>query len=142
MPVDVACSSGARFFEKIGYTQHNVEEMDGYLTLVGPGKVKQAVHVKVYRTSLEHFAAVYPQKKICRPLGVINLRNTCVERLQGDPEIAGFTVRQRGYDTTTCITFICEAPREIDAWLAAFASCTSPTVHQTSLPSVLEDEES
>lgn len=142
MPVDVARSSSTSFFDKkMDYNYHNLEEMDGYMTLIGPGNHQQPVHVKVYRTSLEHFAAIYPQKKVCRPLGVINLRNTCVERLS-DPDQAGFTVRERGFDTSMCLTFICECPRELDSWLAAFTSLSSPTLHQTSLPSVMEDEES
>ncbi|XP_046382898.1 uncharacterized protein LOC124153646 [Ischnura elegans] len=143
----------------------NPELMSGSLTLVGPGnKHSQSVQVKVYRTSLEHFAVIYPQKKVCRPLGVLNLRNAHVERLcdtvlpssvgncpkpvdlkktsQGDR--MGFVVRQRGFDSPFCLTFLLEGPstspfaatlsggafpqravqkdlnRDLEQWMAAF----------------------
>ncbi|KAB0796514.1 hypothetical protein PPYR_10575 [Photinus pyralis] len=116
------------------------EIQSGSLTLIAMNGRRQGVNVKVYRTSLEHFAVLYPQKKICRPLGVINLRHTTVENL--NDKQAGFKVRQLGYDTPMSLTFLCESPREIDTWLAAFTSRCSPTLrHQSSLPIVEEDEE-
>ncbi|KAF5300005.1 hypothetical protein FQR65_LT09261 [Abscondita terminalis] len=100
------------------------EIKSGSLTLIAMNGRRQGVNVKVYRTSLEHFAVLYPQKKICRPLG------------------AGFKVRQQGYDTPMTLTFLCESPRELDTWLVAFTSRCSPTLrHQSSLPIVEEDEE-
>lgn len=143
MPADVASCSRSPFLQKeVDFGYHtNPEMMSGYMTLLGPGKHRQPVHVKVYRTSLEHFAVVCPQKKVCRPLGVLNLRNTVVERLPADTKQAGFLIRQRGFDTPMCLTFIAENPREMDDWIVAFTSRGSPTLHQSSLPSVKEDEE-
>uniref|UniRef100_A0A1B6HB31 PH domain-containing protein n=1 Tax=Homalodisca liturata TaxID=320908 RepID=A0A1B6HB31_9HEMI len=145
MPADVASCSRTPFLQKevdYGYYNHpNPEMMSGYMTLLGPGKHRQPVHVKVYRTSLEHFAVVCPQKKVCRPLGVLNLRNTLVERLPAESKQPGFVVRQRGFDTPMCLTFIAENPRDLDDWIVAFTSRSSPTLHQSSLPIVEEDEE-
>lgn len=118
--------------------------------------------MKVYRTSLEHFAVVYPQKKVCRPLGVLNLRNTRVERLSSDVSrnpltnalgdikirgrsrdepLAGFIVRQRGFDTPNCLTFISESPKDVDSWVKAFTAQQTATLHAPPLPMVEEDEE-
>lgn len=141
MPADVATCSRTPFLQNMDYGCRNPEEMSGYMTLIGPAKQKQPVHVKVYRTSLEHFAVVCPQKKVCRPLGVINLRNTCLEPLATETKQPGFVVRQRGFDTPMCLTFISESPRDLDSWIVAFTSRSSPTLHQSSLPIVEEDEE-
>lgn len=142
MPADVASCSRDAFLQKdMNYGYHSPETMSGYMTLVGPGKHRQLVHVKVYRTSLEHFAIVYPPKKVCRPLGVLNLRNTCVEPLPSDVKQPGFVVRQRGFDTPMCLTFLSESAMELDDWIVAFTSRNSPTLHQSSLPIVEEDEE-
>ncbi|KAG8227854.1 hypothetical protein J437_LFUL006477 [Ladona fulva] len=134
-------------------TSWNPELMSGSLTLLGPvNKHSQSVQVKVYRTSLEHFAVVYPQKKVCRPLGVLNLKNAHVERLGGettkkgdekDGETLGFVVRQRGFDSPFCLTFLLEAPyaspyfpfsaapkrdlaKDLEQWMEAFRSSPSP----------------
>lgn len=142
MPADVAMAGCSTFLQDpvADNAYWNPEAMSGSMTLVGPGKHCQSVQVKVYRTSLEHFAVLYPQKKVCRPLGVLNLRNTCVERLPGGKQ-PGFIVRQRGFDTPMCLTFLSESPRDLESWVLAFTSRSSPTVHQSSLPIVEEDEE-
>ena len=142
MPADVAMAGCSTFLQdpSADNAYWNPETMSGSMTLVGPGKHCQSVQVKVYRTSLEHFAVLYPQKKVCRPLGVLNLRNTCVERLPGGKQ-PGFIVRQRGFDTPMCLTFLSESPRDLDSWVLAFTSRSSPTIHQSSLPIVEEDEE-
>lgn len=114
------------------------ETMSGYMYLIGPDKIQQGVQVIVYRTSLEHFAVVYPQKKVCRPLGVLNLRNTCVERLSSNE--FGFVVRERGFDKSISLTFIVESPAEFDSWISAFTSRSSPSLHHSSLPIVEEEE--
>lgn len=49
----------------------------------------------MYRTSLEHFAVVYPQKKACRPLGFVNLRHTVVARLPSAGEKVHLAVAGR-----------------------------------------------
>jgi hypothetical protein len=142
MPADIAMAGCSTFLQDpaVENAYWNPETMSGSMTLVGPGKHCQSVQVKVYRTSLEHFAVLYPQKKVCRPLGVLNLRNTCVERLPGGKQ-PGFIVRQRGFDTPMCLTFLSESPRDLDSWVLAFTSRNSPTLHQSSLPIVEEDEE-
>jgi hypothetical protein len=142
MPTDVNVAGCSTYLQDAttDSTYWNPETMSGSMTLVGPGKHCQSVQVKVYRTSLEHFAVLYTQKKVCRPLGVLNLRNTCVERLLGEKQ-PGFTVRQRGFDTPMCLTFLSESPRDVDSWMLAFTSRSSPTVHQSSLPIVEEGEE-
>jgi hypothetical protein len=142
MPADVAMAGCSTFLQdpSADNAYWNPETMSGSMTLVGPGKHCQSVQVKVYRTSLEHFAVLYPQKKVCRPLGVLNLRNTCVERLPGGKQ-SGFIVRQRGFDTPMCLTFLSETPRDLESWVLAFASRSPPTVHPSSLPIVEEEEE-
>lgn len=128
--------------EPLEYPQvWNPEEMAGNMILLGNNKVKQPVQVKVYRTSLEHFAVVYPQKKVCRPLGVLNLKNTMVEKLPSSKQ-PGFTVRQCGFDTPLCsLTFFSESNKELDRWISAFTSRNNTTSHMSSLPIVEEDEE-
>jgi len=110
--------------------------MSGYMTLIGPNGHRQRVQVKVYRTSVEHFAVIYPQKKICQPLGVLNLRNTTVERYEDE----GFLVRQKGGDLPIALTFLMEKRSELDYWILAFTARTSPLVHHSSLPIVEEEE--
>ncbi|KAL6254428.1 hypothetical protein P5V15_014477 [Pogonomyrmex californicus] len=114
----------------------NTENMSGYMTLIGPNGHRQRVQVKVYRTSVEHFAVIYPQKKICQPLGVLNLRNTTVERYEDE----GFLVRQKGGDLPIALTFLMEKKNELDYWILAFTARTSPLVHHSSLPIVEEEE--
>lgn len=158
---DRQCSTSSAYMETS--SSWNPELMSGSLTLMGPGnKHSQSVQVKVYRTSLEHFAVVYPQKKVCRPLGVLNLRNAHVERLlpanntakisSGDQkdgvksssnETLGFVVRQRGFDSPFCLTFLLETPyvspyspfsapprrdlaKDLEQWMAAFRCSNSP----------------
>lgn len=116
------------------------ETMAGNMVLLSPNGRRQNVQVKIYRTSLEHFAVIYPQKKVCKPLGVINLRNTSVERFPDD-KTPGLVVRQRGFDNTASLSFISEEPRDVEAWVAAFTSRASPTILQSCLPVVQEDDE-
>lgn len=137
------CSRNA-FFQK-SYTAppasdsisilHNPESMSGAMTLIGPGNHRQPVLVKVYRTSCEHFAVIYPQKKVCRPLGVMNIRNIILERLEN-----GFKIRQKGFDSPLCFTFISETPKELNSWVEAFTCCSAGTLSST-LPILMEDEE-
>ncbi|KAK3914584.1 Rho GTPase-activating protein 22 [Frankliniella fusca] len=113
--------------------------------------------VKVYRTSLEHFAVVYPQKKVCRPLGFVNLRHTVVARLpsagekvpvkglraqahasgagQGLPRqlqhLHGLVVRSRQCDSPHTLTFLCESPKELESWLSAFDPAGTTTLRDT-----------
>lgn len=143
MPTEVAMANRpSRSFLDASEPSHlSTETKSGSITLIAPNGRKQGVNVIVYRTSLEHFAVLYPQKKICRPLGVINLKNnTTIEQLT-EKQVCGFKVRQQGYDTPMTLTFLCES-RDLDSWLVAFSSRCSPTLkHQSSLPIVEEDEE-
>lgn len=142
MPADVATHTNFLQFDKSRLQESNVdscwntENMSGYMSLVGPAGHRQGVQVKVYRTIAEHFAVIYPQKKVCRPLGVLNLRNTIIERHADD----GFIVRQKGCDSPIALTFLVENPKELDFWILAFTARSSPLVHQSSLPIVEEEE--
>ncbi|XP_026287717.1 uncharacterized protein LOC113213023 [Frankliniella occidentalis] len=139
----------------VGKVCSSPEAKSGGLILVGPGKHTQHVQVKVYRTSLEHFAVVFPQKKVCRPLGFVNLRHTAVARLpaagekvpkvhvkgltahasgagQGLPRqlqhLPGLVVRSRQCDSPNALTFLCEAPKELESWLSAFDPSRTATL--------------
>lgn len=116
----------------------DAEVKSGFLVLLGPGGMRQDVRVVVYRTSLEHFAVIYPRKRLSKAIGVVNLRNTSVERAEAS---TGFVVRQKGYDNTISAKFLC-SEREVESWLAAFTSRPSPCQHPASLPVLVEAEES
>lgn len=130
--------------DHISSSQHlSTETKSGAITLISPNGRRQGVNVIVYQTTLEHFAVLYPQKKICRPLGVINIKTTKVERLPDKQ--SGFSVRQLGFDTPMTLTFLCES-RDLESWLSAFAHIKNVVGgmglrHQSSLPCVEEDEE-
>lgn len=120
------------------------EELCGDVILEGPDKLKRYVHLKVYRTSLEHFAVVYPLKRLSKPMGIINIRNTCVSPVSTSVEVCGakvgFVINQRMFDVNTSVTLWCE-PATLPAWANAFTSRSSPTlIHQTSLPCVEEED--
>lgn len=141
MPADISHNNFLRYNQSSLKNSNvdscwNTENMSGYMTLIGPNGHRQRVQVKVYRTSVEHFAVIYPQKKICQPLGVLNLRNTTVERYEDE----GFLVRQKGGDLPIALTFLMEKRSELDYWILAFTARTSPLVHHSSLPIVEEEE--
>ncbi|VVD03380.1 unnamed protein product [Leptidea sinapis] len=108
----------------------------GFLVLIGPGGIRQHVRVVVYRTSLEHFAVIYPRKHLTKALGVVNLKKTAVERVDSNNE---FFIRQKGYDDTIWARFLC-SERDIDAWISAF-TCHLINVCHSSLPVLTEVEE-
>lgn len=139
MPTEIALHPREKISRRYSSsnTHPNAEVKSGNLTLVSMDGRKQGVHVKVYNTSLEHFCVLYPQKKICKALGVLNLKNTRVERLEDGKQNA-FTVRQQGFDTPMALTFVVENLRELDSWILAYTNRSSPTF---SLPIVEEDEE-
>lgn len=142
MPANVAMHTNFLQFNQSSLKDSNVdscwntENMSGYMTLVGPNGHRQGVQVKVYRTSVEHFAVICPQKKVCRPLGVLNLRNTTIERYGEE----GFLVRQKGFDSPIALTFLMENKKELEYWILAFTARNSPLMHQSSLPIVEEEE--
>ena len=132
-------SSSIRELRFSNATGSKTEVICGDVILQGPDKQRRYVNVKVYRTAFEHFAAVYPLKRLSRPIGVINLRNTRIFPIEDDSSV-GFVVNQRTFDVTTSITLHCE-PHALDAWMDAFTNRNSPTsVHQTLLPIVTEEE--
>lgn len=139
MPTDVIMSASCaeRFGSKFNKKACDAEIKSGFLVLLGPGGMRQDVRVVVYRTTLEHFAVIYPRKRLSKPIGVVNLRNTSVERAEAR---SGFVVRQKGYDNTISAKFLC-SERDVESWLSAFSSRSSP-VQQTILPVLLEGEES
>lgn len=116
------------------------EEMCGDVILEGPGTTQRRyVHIKVYRTSLEHFAVVYPLKRHSKPLGIINLRNTCITPISLGNKV-GFTINQKMFDVATSVTLFCDSST-LPSWISSFTSRSSPTlIHQTSLPIVKEEE--
>lgn len=114
------------------------ELMSGDVILKGPDKQKRYVHLKVYRTSLEHFAVVYPLKRLGKAMGIINIKNTCVSSF--DEANSQFTINQKMFDVTTSVDLNCES-RDFHKWMNAFTGRHSPTIiHQTSLPMVKEED--
>ncbi|CAG4938147.1 unnamed protein product [Parnassius apollo] len=139
MPTNVLSSCRAENFGRAYKKACDAEVKSGFLVLLGPGGMRQDVRVVVYRTSLEHFAVIYPRKRLSKSIGVVNLRNTSVERVDSN---SGFFVRQKGYDNTISAKFLC-SERDIEAWLLAFAPNKSSNCHHhASLPVLVEAEES
>ena len=159
MPVDVAVQPNFHHFSKSKQQQQaeshhnnenhhhnneksnidscwNTENVSGKMKLVSPDGQKQSCQVNVYRTSVEHFAVIYPENNTTRPLGVLNLRNTTIERLGDD----SFLIRQKGCDTPVALTFILENSEDIDYWILAFTPRSSPLAHHSCLPIVQEEE--
>lgn len=139
MPTDIMSNCRGDHFGH-GYTKKcgESEVKSGFLVLLGPGGMRQDVRVVVYRTSLEHFAVIYPRKRVSKPIGVVNLRNTSVEQAESN---TGFVIRQKGYDNTISAKFLC-SEREVASWVIAFTSNASPHSVHTSLPVLVEAEES
>lgn len=139
MPTDIMSSCRTELFGK-GFSKKtcDAEVKSGFLVLLGPGGMRQDVRVVVYRTTLEHFAVIYPRKRLSKPIGVVNLRNTTTEKVDTN---SGFFVRQRGYDNTISAKFLC-SEREIEAWLSAFSAGSQGCQHAASLPVLVETEES
>lgn len=140
MPADIMSSTcrGENFGKSFNKKSIESEVKSGFLVLLGPGGMRQDVRVVVYRTSLEHFAVIYPRKRITKPIGVVNLRNTAVEQAESS---SGFIVRQKGYDNTISAKFVC-SEGEVESWMCAFTSRSSPHCAHTSLPVLEETEES
>lgn len=140
MPTDIMSGScrTERFGQSFNKKSCDAEVKSGFVVLSGLGRIRQDVRVVVYRTSLEHFAVIYPRKRLSKPIGVVNLRNTSVERAGSE---MGLVIRQKGYDNTISAKFLC-AERDVDSWITAFTARSSPACqHQTSLPVLMEAEE-
>lgn len=108
----------------------------------------QRVFVRVYRTSSEHFAVLYPVKAIvtaCRPLASLNLKSCTVKSLPG----AEFRVSPRSCEGTT-VTFKGTentSDVQIAEWLQAFSEQQDSlrrkkvSDHRLPLPVLIESEE-
>lgn len=140
MPADIMSNTcrGENFGKSFSKKSIESELKSGFLVLLGPGGMRQDVRVVVYKTSLEHFAVIYPRKRVTKPIGVVNLRNTAVEQAESN---SGFIVRQKGYDNTISAKFVC-SEREVESWMSAFTSRSSPNCMHASLPVLVENEES
>ncbi|XP_060806414.1 uncharacterized protein LOC132903102 [Amyelois transitella] len=137
MPTDVmSATCRAEHFGRSLKQTSNAEVKSGFLVLLGTRGMRQDVRVVVYRTSLEHFAVIYPRKRLSKPIAVISLRNTSSDR-----EDSGIVVRQKGYDNTVMAKFHC-SERDVESWLSAFSSTSSPHCHPHALPVLIEAEES
>ncbi|CAH2244767.1 uncharacterized protein LOC120625325 [Pararge aegeria] len=137
MPTDIMTTCRTELFgPSFSKKTCDAEQKSGFLVLLSQSGIRKDVRVVVYRTSLEHFAVIYPRKRLSKPLGVVNLRNTSVERDAAN----GFFVRQKGYDNTVSARFLC-SERDMEAWLSAFSAPNQSCQHQ-SLPVLVETEES
>ncbi|CAK1542726.1 unnamed protein product [Leptosia nina] len=137
MPADIMSTCRAEQFGPLAKRTCDAEVKSGFLVLLGPGGIRQDVRVVVYRTTQEHFAVIYPRKRLSKPIGVVNLRNTAVERVDTN---SGFFIRQKGYDNAVSAKFLC-AERDLEAWLSAFSTTPSSSCqHHKSLPVLVEEE--
>lgn len=110
----------------------------------------QRVFVRVYRTSSEHFAVLYPVRAIvtaCRPLASLNLKSCTVKQLPNcvlrvsPRSCEGMAVTFKGTETTN------EA--QIAEWLRAFSEAKDGSSlrrkkvsdHRLPLPVLVESEE-
>lgn len=111
----------------------------------------QRVFVRVYRTSSEHFAVLYPVRAIvtaCRPLASLNLKSCTVKQLPNcvlrvsPRSCEGMAVTFKGTETTN------EA--QIAEWLRAFSEAKKDgsslrrkkvSDHRLPLPVLVESEE-
>lgn len=107
------------------------------------------VVLKVYRTSLEHFAVIYPDKAVCKPFGFINLKNCRVQLLRNNTRV--MQIVQKSCDGGV-LTFRADTPVDAKMWLDCLrlpftGSSTSPSsskkrmddVLNVSLPILLEE---
>lgn len=103
----------------------------------------QRVFVRVYRTTHEHFAVLYPLRALvtaCKPLTSINLRSCALDQSSPDE----FRVSPRSLDGVS-LSFRCPKPDDgglpVTDWMAAFGARTKALLRKTSplsLPVVLE----
>lgn len=119
-------------------------------TVPSSSNLSQRVFVRVYRTSSEHFAVVYPVRAIitaCRPLLSLNLKSCTVKPLPGKEfrisprSCEGVSVTFKGIEGTT-------SDVQISDWLRAFSEVQDPNPkrkrvsdHRLPLPVLEESEE-
>jgi hypothetical protein len=138
------------------YYQDANEVMRGSVTLLSSNQGPQSVILSVFKTSVDHFALVYPDNRrkavAVKPVGCINVRGvTCEETILGSG-IRGFTLRPKKCDTSSAaLIFVCQeetnsSSASISQWIQAFAPASANLLNkrnipkQCSLPSVEEEE--
>lgn len=111
---------------------------------------QQRVFVRVYRTSSEHFAVLYPVRAIvtaCRPLASLNLKSCMVKQLPNKEfrvsprSCEGVTVSFKGTESSNDV--------QINDWLQAFSEVQQDhsqrrkkvSDHRLPLPVVVESDE-
>jgi hypothetical protein len=128
------------------------EIIRGPVKLVSASHSPQNVVLSVFRTSVDHFALVYPDNRgkliAVKPAGCINLKGvTCEETTLGS-DLKGFTLRPKKCDTSSAtLTFMCEDPTLLPQWIKALEPASPVTAlgqrrmpRQCSLPSVEEED--
>uniref|UniRef100_T1J1R1 PH domain-containing protein n=1 Tax=Strigamia maritima TaxID=126957 RepID=T1J1R1_STRMM len=140
MPMEMPSPSASTRIIGIG---DGGEIMWGRLVVMGKAGVgcgEQRVIVKVYRTSLEHFAIVYPDKSVANPCGCLNLKNSRVEPV--DNCDCSFRVVHKSCDVPA-IQFRAESEEKRNVWLSAmYSEVTRTNSHGSiSLPVVVEEDE-
>ncbi|GFU03810.1 uncharacterized protein NPIL_394711 [Nephila pilipes] len=114
-----------------------------------PNNKMQRVFVRVYRTSSEHFAVLYPVRAIvtaCRPLASLNLKSCTVKQLPNfefrvsPKSCEGMSLTFKGTETTNEV--------QIAEWLQAFSEVQDSSLrrkkvsdHRLPLPVLVENEE-
>lgn len=138
MPTDIISACRTQHFgPTLSRKTIDAEQKSGFLILLSQTGTRKDVRVVVYRTSLEHFAVIYPRKRLSKPFSVVNLRNTAVES-----DGSGFFVKQKGFDNTVIARFVCQA-RDVEGWIAAFSSpAQMKSCQYQTLPVLIEAEES
>lgn len=122
----VGCGSVVGMDGRSGYSSPGsggcIELRSGSVTLIGGAGSPHNLRVilKVYRTSLEHFAVLYPDKLMtcCKPIGFINLKNCNVGCWRRTLQIA-----QRSCDGGV-LTFDCADVKETKQWLEVMENKT------------------
>ncbi|GFQ65320.1 uncharacterized protein TNCT_172071 [Trichonephila clavata] len=125
-----------------GYTRRNSPSPT-------PNNKMQRVFVRVYRTSSEHFAVLYPVRAIitaCRPLASLNLKSCTVKQLPNfefrvsPKSCEGMSLTFKGTETTNEV--------QIAEWLQAFSEVQDSSLrrkkvsdHRLPLPVLVENEE-
>ncbi|GIY13189.1 uncharacterized protein CEXT_775411 [Caerostris extrusa] len=114
-----------------------------------PNNKMQRVFVRVYKTSSEHFAVLYPVRAIvtaCRPLASLNLKSCSVKQLPNcefrvaPKSCEGMSLTFKGTETTNEV--------QIGEWLQAFSEAHDSSLrrkkvsdHRLPLPVLVESEE-
>jgi len=109
-----------------------IELRSGSVTLVNGGGRRLRVLLKVYRTSLEHFAVLYPDKLVtcCKPMGFVNLKNCAVGGWRRTIQIT-----QRGCDGDV-LTFECADAKDNKMWLDVMENASTNSNSKNYLESV------